>query len=288
MSINNKFNINSPKFKLPSLENSHIMFKNNLFTRELLPLENYTITNNKKLNRIKVSCTNCDYYTKLTWPINTTNLRSHYLNKHKNLILEDNNSNNNIDNLSTNSSSNLDINSTTSNTFNSTIRKRPSFIFFDKIKYRELLLKFIINNNLLFSLLESPSFNSLLNYLKDNLPTISRRTIKKDLDLLYNIEFQEIKELLANNTSLFLIILDKQNSSNNINFLAVTIYYYNNNFKLQTFLLGFKTLEEEDRYIGTILYKFINNLLKEFNIRTKLLAITRDNASPINSLIQEI
>ena len=66
MFINNKFNINSPKFKLLSLENSYIMFKNNLFTRELLPLENYIITNNKKLNRIKVNYINYNYNTKLT------------------------------------------------------------------------------------------------------------------------------------------------------------------------------------------------------------------------------
>ena len=34
-----------------------------------------------------------------------------------------------------------------------------------------------------------------------------------------------------------------------------------------------------------MLYSFINNILKEYNIRNKLLAITRDNASPINSLV---
>ena len=204
MSLNPKNNINSPEFELPSLDNSTDVFKNNLFIRELLPLELFNINNNNKIKRIKISCTNCNYNINSTWPINISNLRTHYKNKHRNLLLEDN-----LDTISTTSSSNLDISNNIFNTFNSTIRKRPSFILFDKIKYRDLLLKYIIANNLLFSIIESPTFNNLINYLKDDLPTISSRTIKKDLDLLYNLEFRKIKDLLNNNNSLFSIILDK-------------------------------------------------------------------------------
>ena len=117
------------------------------------------------------------------------------------------------------------------------------------------------------------------------MPTTSRRTIKKDLDLLYNLEFKKVKALLNNNNSLFSITLYEWNSSNNIDFLAVTIHFYNNNFNLKSYLIGFETLEDKESYTGTILYTFINNILKEYNIRNKLLAITRDNTSPINSLI---
>ena len=205
MSLNPKNNINSPKFKLPSLENSTTIFKNKLFIRELLPLELFKNNiNNNKIKRIKISCINCNYNINSSWPIHNTNLRNHYKNKHYNLLLDDN-----LDTISTTSSSNLDISNNTFNTFNSTIRKRPSFVLFDKIKYRDLLLKYIIANNLPFSIIESPTFNNLIKYLKDNLPTTSRRTIKKDLDLLYNLEFKKVKDLLNNNNSLFSIILDK-------------------------------------------------------------------------------
>jgi len=282
MALNPKNNINSLEFELPSLENSTDVFKNNLFIRELLPLELFN-NNNNKIKPIKITCTNCNYNINSTWPINISNLRNYYKNKHRNLLLEDN-----LDTISTTSSSNLDISNNTFNTFNSTIRKRASFILFNKIKYRDLLLKYIIANNLPFSIIESPTFNNLINYLKDDLPTISRCTIKRDLDLLYNLEFKKIKTLLNNNNSLFSITLDKWNSSNNIDFLAVTIHFYNNNFNLQSYLIGFETLEDKESYTGTILYSFINNILKEYNIRNKLLAITRDNASPINSLVQEI
>jgi len=136
----------------------------------------------------------------------------HYKYKHRNLI----HTSSNIDNIEESSSS-LDINSSfsttssssNSNLFNSTIRKRPSFILFNKEEYRSFLLKFIINNNLPFRIVESNSFNNLLKFLKDDIPTISRRSIKEDLDKLYNKEFNKIKKKLASNISFFSLTLDK-------------------------------------------------------------------------------
>lgn len=54
-----KVDILSSSFTLPALEDSFYLFKDNLFTRELLPLNS---TNSNK-NRIKIDCTNCTYST---------------------------------------------------------------------------------------------------------------------------------------------------------------------------------------------------------------------------------
>ena len=81
----NTNNINSIEFKLPSLENSAIIFRERLFTRELLPLE--LDSNNNTNNRIKVNCTSCNYSNIVKWPINTSNLKSHYNYKYKDLVL---------------------------------------------------------------------------------------------------------------------------------------------------------------------------------------------------------
>jgi len=63
ISLNPKYNINSLEFKLPSLENSATIFKNNLFIRELLPLElfNNNNNNNIKIKYIKISYINYNY-----------------------------------------------------------------------------------------------------------------------------------------------------------------------------------------------------------------------------------
>ena len=282
-----KVDILSSSFTLPALEDSFYLFKDNLFTRELLPLNS---TNSNK-NRIKIDCTNCTYSTLSSQPINTTNLKSHYKHKHRNLI----HTISNIDNIEESSSS-LDINSSfsttssssNSNLFNSTIRKRPSFILFNKEEYRSFLLKFIINNNLPFRIVESNSFNNLLKFLKDDISTISKRSIKEDLDKLYNKEFNKIKKKLASNISFFSLTLDKQSSSNSIDFLGITISFYNNSFNLESFLIAFKNLENYKSYIGIILYNLLDKVLKDLNINKRILSITRDNASSITSLVQEL
>ena len=159
---------------------------------------------------------------------------------------------------------------------------------FSNKEYKTYLLNFIISNNLPFSIVDSTSFNSLLRYLKDNLVSISRRVLKEDLDNLYNKKFLEIKSILSKNNSKFILTLDKQNSSNNIDFLAVTIHYYNNNLELENYLIRFKNLNNNKSYIGLILYKFLNKILKNYKIKKNILSITRDNTSSINTLVEYI
>ena len=90
-----------------------------------------------------------------------------------------------------------------------TLRKRKSFTLFDSKEYIRLILNFIINNNLLFNIIDSKSFEGLLKYLKDKLSTISRKSIKNRLDILYNSKFKKLKDLLARNNSIFSITLDE-------------------------------------------------------------------------------
>ena len=155
-----------------------------------------------------------------------------------------------------------------------TLRKRKSFTLFNFKEYIRLILNFIINNNLLFSIIDNKSFKELLKYLKDKLPTISRKSIKNRLDILYNFEFKKLKDLLARSNSKFSITLDKQNSSNNIDFLAITLHFYNNKFELKNYLIVFEYLNKDKSYIGNLLFNILNNILKEYTIRQKLLAIT--------------
>jgi len=125
----------------------------------------------------------------------------------------------------------------------------------------------------------------LLKYLKDELPTISRKSIKNRLDILYNSEFKKLKDLLARNNSKFSITLDEWNSSNNIDFLAITLHFYNNKFELKNYLIAFEYLNKDESYTSNLLFNILNNILKEYTIRQKLLAITRDNARSINNLV---
>ena len=70
-------------------------------------------------------------------------------------------------------------------------------------------MNFIISNNLPFNIVDSNSFRNLLRYIKDNLPTISRDTIRNELDNLYVLETRKLKDKINNNNSKFSITLDE-------------------------------------------------------------------------------
>jgi len=279
-----KSDLLSPNLELPSISSLASIFRNRKFKLELLPYKE------NELRLFKASCNSCNYSIKSKWPINTTNLNIHFNKKHfnlenhtidNNLILEDNS---NIENSSINTN-------TTNNTLNSYFsnnKKRPSFILFSKEDYKYNLLNFIISNNLPFSIIESKTFNNLIKYLKDDLPIISRTTIRRELDIFYNLELTKLKKELSINNSLFSLTLDEWKSSNNIDFLAITLHYRDSKFNLRSYLIGFEYLNNYITYTSNNLYLTINIILKDFNIRNKIISITRDNASPINSTIELI
>ena len=96
---------------------------------------------------------------------------------------------------------------------------------------------------------------------------ISRTTIRKELDTFYNLELNKLKIILNKNNSRFSITIDKQRSSNNIDFLAITLYYLDNNFILKSYLIRFKDLTNFKSYTSIVLYTILNSILKDFNIR---------------------
>jgi hypothetical protein len=144
--IFSKEDLLSPNLELHSIAKLASIFKTRKFKLELLPYKE------GEIRLFKANCASCNYSTIVKWPINTTNLNTHYRNKHFN-INYNNNSNsdsdsNNEENSTIESSS---LNSNNINTLGSyfkssnTIRKRPSFVFFSKEEYRNTLLFFIVN-----------------------------------------------------------------------------------------------------------------------------------------------
>jgi hypothetical protein len=203
--IFSKEDLLSPNLELPSIANLASIFRTRKFRLELLPYKE------GESRLFKAIYNTCNFSAIVKWPINTSNLDRHYKIKHFNI----NNSSNIEEDSTIEDSSNIESSSiNTNNTLNSyfkssNIRKRPSFIFFSKEEYKNYLLLFILNNNLPFSIVESTSFNNLIKYLKDDIPTIGRLTMRKELDTFYNLELNKLKSLLNKNTSRFSITLDE-------------------------------------------------------------------------------
>lgn len=293
-----KEDLRSPDFRLPSLESAPPPIKFGLIKWELEPYID------GKERSIKLSCTECTKTYAMNWPINTSNLKYHITKDHPGLVHVLNTAarNSNIPKGDTVLSMNLDDSSealtppinqfyksegseSPKSWVTKTSRRTATHALFDKTHYKKLLLNFLLANNLPFALVESETFNQLLTYLKKDL-SISRSSIRSTLDTLYAIEVEDLKLQLAENKGGFSLTIDEWNSSNNHDFFAVTLHYYDNDFKKVNLAIGFEVLNKNRSYTGEVLYQSLFQVLTEYGIEDRIVSITRDNASPITSLIK--
>jgi hypothetical protein len=145
----------NPNLELPSIEKLASIFRDRKFNLEILPFKQ------NESRKFKAKCNLCTYTKISTWPFNTTNLNTHFKNKHFIYLepnIEDASSASNIEETSSFNTLNNYFSNSSSTTTNKLIRKRPSFMFFNKEEYKTYLLKFIIGNNLPFSIVDSSSF----------------------------------------------------------------------------------------------------------------------------------
>ena len=119
-----KEDLRNPNLKLPSISKLATMFSTKNFKLEILPSK-------EGENRKFLAIYNLRNYNKIsTWPFNTTNLNSYFINKYFTYLEPS------IDEISSNLDKSSSIN-TISNYFsnlrnNKLVRKRPSFVLFNK------------------------------------------------------------------------------------------------------------------------------------------------------------
>lgn len=103
-------------------------------------------------------------------------------------------------------------------------------ISLDVEEYTRLLFKMLLSNNLPFSLVESDSFKQFVLFLRNEVPVISRVTLRQKLDEVFKVELHFLRQKFAENTGLFALTMVEWNTGNNNNFLGITLHFYNNLF----------------------------------------------------------
>ena len=167
--------------------------------------------------------------------------------------------------------------------------------FFDKVKMKETfnedifmgkLLKWVVKTDQPFSVVDNPHFEDLLEYLKKDIGVKSRRTLMRRLDELYDQKRHEMKERLNGFKSKYSITCDVWTSKNQLSFFGFTIHYIDDNWQMQQDLLAFKYLEGE--HDGKSLSVAFIDVLEDFGIADRLLAVTADNASNNSTMLAHV
>ena len=156
-------------------------------------------------------------------------------------------------------------------------------------KYRELLLSFIVSNNLPLRLIESHSFRQLVHHLNPAVLTVSRTTVGRDLYRLFcyhKAQLQvELQQYIIGGGWLS-ITTDTWSARNYSEYAAVIVHWINNNWEMRNTILDVIYLQEPI-HSGEYLAEQMINMTDDYCIIPAIFTVTRDNASTNTIMLLE-
>jgi hypothetical protein len=156
-------------------------------------------------------------------------------------------------------------------------------------KYRDLLLNFIVFNNLPLSLVESLSFRQMVQHLSPSTLSISARTLHRDLHRQFSyhraILVSELQRHILNGGRIS-ITTDSWSARNYHDFSAVTVHWINDKWQQKSNLLDVIHLKEPI-HSGEYLASQLLSVTDEAAITRAIFTCTRDNASANTVMLAE-
>jgi len=155
--------------------------------------------------------------------------------------------------------------------------------------FRQLLLEFIIKNNLSFSLVDQPETKALFHFLNPHTKQIGRRTLMEDLKMLYQAGEEKLHQELQKHVESggrISLTTNGWAGNNKLDYIAVTGHFRTKEGEQKAVLLDIIELTKpihDGQYLCEKLLEVTNRL----GITCAILAITRDNASPNNTMLDE-
>ena len=156
-------------------------------------------------------------------------------------------------------------------------------------KVRKLVLNLILKNNLSFSLVDQVEFNALVNFLSPTTAKISRRTLMRLLKKEYKeAEDGKIVQLQAHmrDGGRFSLTTDGWSGANRLDYVAVTVHYRTKDGILHNMVLSIVELPNP-LHSGKYLSKRLFQITEHFGITEAVMTVTRDNASPNDTMLKD-
>jgi hypothetical protein len=156
-------------------------------------------------------------------------------------------------------------------------------------QYRELLLAFIVSNNLPLRLVDQFSFRQLVHHLSPSTIAISASSLKRDLHKKFcnrRIKLElELQNHLATGGRLSLTT-DAWTANNGSNYATITVHWINSEWIQQSKILDVIHLQEPI-HSGEYLAEQLLIVTNDFKITHGVFTITRDNASNNTAMLNQ-
>ncbi|GBB95627.1 hypothetical protein RclHR1_02580010 [Rhizophagus clarus] len=222
------------------------------------------IHNHFTLNEInnKYNCNYCNKSYKVAEDGSTSTLWKHFKGKHNELYLEIN--------QITEALNKLEISQS---------------LAFTQESFRNDLVHWIIVDDQPFTVVQNIFFQKMIKRLNSNAIIPSSDTIHNDIIKIFNDEKEFLKNKLQKLSGKISLTLDGWTSKNQISFLGITIHWITDDWKFNSTVLDFFHLEGP--HSGENIASKLFEVLKEFNLLSKILGISTDNASNMDKMFNK-
>lgn len=158
---------------------------------------------------------------------------------------------------------------------------------FDQASFEDWLLKWIVQKDQPFSMVDDPVFLGMMaSHNPDAPPIFSRRTVMRRIEEILEVKKDGLKRKLNGFKSKISITCDLWTSKNQLSFLGVTAHYIDATWTMQQEVIAFKHLEGE--HDGKALAIALVEVFEELGIADRILGITSDNASDNGTMMTYI
>jgi len=141
----------------------------------------------------------------------------------------------------------------------------------------QAILKWIILSLKPFKVVEEKAFHNMVQKLDPLYQIPTRKTIHNLIIEQFNQQRNLVKDYFNEFSNKVALTTDFWTSLKFENFMAITIHFIDNNWKLQHFVLDI--FQFKGSHTGKNIADKIYDLLEEFGIKTKTIALTTDNAA---------
>jgi hypothetical protein len=170
-------------------------------------------------------------------------------------------------------------------------QRRQGGEHFTEEVYRELLLEFLIETNSSFRVVESKSFRKLMNYVNSKVPSLSRRTIVRDLHKLHKSILPRIQNALSTQIEdggKVHITLDCWTALNGTPYVGITAHWLDKNWSKPLHDVVLDLVRLRGSHTTANLTNALMRTLRNYGIGKALGCVTCDNAAVMPALCRAL
>jgi nucleoside diphosphate kinase len=152
--------------------------------------------------------------------------------------------------------------------------------------FRKDLIRFIVNGNHAFNIVEEPDFKQLIAGLSSEIQIPSHQTIQREINSDFEENKLKLKSKISEINNKIALTTDIWTSMSERPYISITAHYVNANKSLSHILLDFRYIHFP--HSGEQIMNILIEVFKEFEVQKRVIAITSDNSTNNISAIKQL